>query len=115
MEAEFYNIKTKLYLGLFLVKTLVMPSFALDTTLHSSLGLLHGRKRAHCVSVPIFNKKFHGTRAVENFETFHSSCPMIFFVENRHTKSQGHKKNAHILYVGESAPAPPTQLEIRMR
>ena len=25
-----------------------MPSFALDATLHSSLGLLHGRKRAHC-------------------------------------------------------------------
>ena len=51
MEAEFYIIKTKLYLGLFLVKTLVMLSFALDTTLRSSLGLLHGRKRAHCVAV----------------------------------------------------------------
>ena len=49
MEAEFYNIKTKLYLGLFSVKTLFMTSFALDATLRSSLGLLHGRKRAHCV------------------------------------------------------------------
>ena len=29
MEAEFYNIKTKLYLGLFSVKTLFMTSFAL--------------------------------------------------------------------------------------
>ena len=48
MEAEFYNIKSKLYLGLFSVKTLFMPSFALDATLGSSLGLLHGRKRAHC-------------------------------------------------------------------
>ena len=42
VEAEFYNIKFKLYLGLF------MPLFALAATLRSSLGLLHGRKRAHC-------------------------------------------------------------------
>ena len=50
MEAEFYNIKTRLYLGLFSVKKLLMPSFALDATLRSSFGLLHGRKRAHCVT-----------------------------------------------------------------
>ena len=32
MEAEFYNIKSKLYLGPFSVKTLFMPSFALEDT-----------------------------------------------------------------------------------
>ena len=32
MEAEFYNIKPKLYLGHFSVKTLFMPSFALEDT-----------------------------------------------------------------------------------
>ena len=51
MKAEFYNIKPKLYLGLFSVKTLFMPSFALDASLRSSLGLLHRRKRAHCGGV----------------------------------------------------------------
>ena len=51
------------------------------------------------LSVPIFNKKSYQTRAMEtfkiwpNFECFHSSCPMRFFVENWHTKTQGHKKN----------------------
>ena len=59
MEAEFYNIKTKLYLGLFSVKTLFMTSFALDATLRSSLGLLHGRKRAHCDVVHAFLRKNH--------------------------------------------------------
>ena len=50
------------------------------------------------LSVPIFNKKSDRTRAVETFkiwpkfESFQSSCPMRFFVENWHTKSQGHKK-----------------------
>ena len=33
MEAEFYNIKPRQYLGPFLVKTLLMPSFALSATL----------------------------------------------------------------------------------
>ena len=39
-----------------------------------------------------------------NFESFHSSCPMRFFVENLHTKNQGHKTTVLILYVGGSAP-----------
>ena len=49
------------------------------------------------LSVSIFNKKPHRTRAVEtfkiwpNFESFHS--PMNFFVENWHIKSQRHKKS----------------------
>ena len=51
------------------------------------------------LSVPILNKKSHRTRVVETFkiwpkfESFHSPCPMRFFVQNWHTKSQGHKKN----------------------
>ena len=32
MDAKFYNIKLRLYLGPFLVKTLFLPSFALDAT-----------------------------------------------------------------------------------
>ena len=50
-------------------------------------------------SVSIFNKTSHRTRAVETFkflpkfESFHSSCLMRFFLENWHTKSQGHNKN----------------------
>ena len=38
MEADFYNIKTRLYLGLFTVKTLFMPSFALDAIWFPNLG-----------------------------------------------------------------------------
>ena len=43
------------------------------------------------LSVSIFNKKSHRTRAVETFkiwpfESLHISCPMNFFVENWHTK-----------------------------
>ena len=48
VEAEFYNIKTRLYLGLFSVKILLLPSFALAAIWLSNLGLLHGCKRAHC-------------------------------------------------------------------
>ena len=54
------------------------------------------------LTVPIFKKKFHRTRAVEffklwpNFESFHSSCLMRFIVENWPTISKGHKKK--ILY-----------------
>ena len=53
VEAEFYNIKTRQYLGLFSVKILLLPSFALAAIWLSNLGLrpwsiLHGRKRAHC-------------------------------------------------------------------
>ena len=65
-------------------------------------------------------KKSHRTRAVEtfkiwpNFESFHSSYPMKFFIENWHTKSQGHKKIVLILYEGAFTPFPPTQLEIRI-
>ena len=50
------------------------------------------------LGVRIFNKKSHRTRNVEtfklwsNFESFHSSCPVKFFVENWHTESQRHKK-----------------------
>ena len=51
MEAEFYNIKTRLYLGLFSVKILLLPSFALAAIWLSNLGLLHERKRAHCVGL----------------------------------------------------------------
>ena len=51
VEREFYNIKSRLYLGHFSEKTLFLPSFALDATLQTSLGLLHGRKRAHCATV----------------------------------------------------------------
>ena len=32
MESEFYNIKSRLYLGPFLEKTLFSPSFALEAT-----------------------------------------------------------------------------------
>ena len=38
------------------------------------------------------------------FESFHSSCPMRYFVEYWHTKAKGKRKNALILYVGGSAP-----------
>ena len=63
------------------------------------------------LSVSIFNKKSHQTRAVEiikiwsNLESFHSSCTMTFFVENWQTESQRHEKNAF-------APFSPTQLAI---
>ena len=36
------------------------------------------------------------------------------FVENWHTKSQGHKEIVLIFYVGGFAPFPPTQLVIRV-
>ena len=41
------------------------------------------------LSVSIFNKKSHRTRAVvtiiwSNFQSFHSSCLMTFFVKNWH-------------------------------
>ena len=64
------------------------PSYKMRTIFLMSLAL----------SVPIFNKKSHRTQAVEtfevwpNFESFHRSCRMRFFVENWHTKSKGHKK-----------------------
>ena len=64
------------------------------------------------LSVPTFSKKYHRTRNMEtfklwpNFESFHSSCPMGYFVENRHTMIQGHQKNALILYVGVASLAP---------
>ena len=46
------------------------------------------------LTMPIFNKKSHRSGLYPNFEGFHSSCPRRFlFVENWHTKSQGHKKN----------------------
>ena len=51
------------------------------------------------LSMPIFNNKSLRSLAVETFkiwpkfESFHSLFPMRFFVENWHTKSQGHKKN----------------------
>ena len=58
MEAEFYNIKFKLYLGLFSVKTLFMPSFALDTIWRSNLGLLHGCQSPDCVWVKMNLSRF---------------------------------------------------------
>ena len=45
----------------------------------------------------------------QKFESFHRS-----FIEYWHTKSQGHKNILYILYKGGSAPAPPTQLGIRV-
>ena len=54
------------------------PSYKMRTIFLMSLAL----------SVPIFNKKSHRTQAVEtfevwpNFESFHRSCRMRFFVEN---------------------------------
>ena len=76
------------------------PTFKLRRIFLMSLAL----------SVPIFNKKSHWTRAVEtfklwpNFETFHRSCPMIFFVENWHNKSQGHKKKCIHFILGRIFP-----------
>ena len=37
-EAEFYNIKTRLHLGLFSVKTLLQPSFALAAMTFPNVG-----------------------------------------------------------------------------
>ena len=72
--AEFYIIKTKLYLGLFSVKTLLMVSFALDATLRSSLGLLHGRKRAHCAERTSMHKKSRLISSPLLLESAHSSA-----------------------------------------
>ena len=47
------------------------------------------------LSVPIFNKKSHWTRAVEtfklwpNFETFHRSCPIIFLLKIGTIRAKG--------------------------
>ena len=79
-----------------------LPTYEMRTIFLMSLAL----------SVPIFNKKSHWTRAVEtfklwsNFETFHRSCPMIFFVENWHNKSQGHKKKCIHFILGRIFPCP---------
>ena len=49
------------------------------------------------LSLPFFTKKSHRTPAVETFkiwpkfESFHSSSPMRFFVDNWYTKAQGYK------------------------
>ena len=70
------------------------------------------------LSVPIFNKKSHRTLAMETFiiwsklESFHSSYPMRFFVENWYTKSQGHKKNCPHFICKRVRSFPSTQLAI---
>ena len=38
VEAKFYNIKSRLYLGLFSVKTLLQPSFALAAMTFPNVG-----------------------------------------------------------------------------
>ena len=49
------------------------------------------------------------------FEGFHISCPMKFFVENWHTKNQGHiGKIVLIFYKGGFVPFPQTQLANRI-
>ena len=78
------------------------------------------------LSVPIFNKKSHWTQPEEClkfrnylpyspysiFETYHSSCLLLKIGSLR---AKGIKKSSFIiLKVGGSAPAPPTQLRIRV-
>ena len=49
---------------------------------------------------------WHNLKTGLMFETFHSFCPMRFFVENWHTKNQGHKKERSLFRSGRVHPCP---------
>ena len=89
-------------MGHFLVKTLVLPSFALDAIWRSNLGLLHGLKRAHCAVEPPLT---HTKLPIQNYAQNHAHipiCEVLIVVEREAMSRWGFDSQGRCTFMHES-------------